>query len=136
MCENELEAFRKSAFHHGYFSYFQPGIASTGRWNAQRMNGGVATLVSRRVSHKLLGTKCFEGGQYILTWIAGTLFCNIYIRPHAHADEICDGLFQECIAHRDSKFLCVGDWNLTPDENEFLPSFTGSPGWLVPACLQ
>ena len=134
MSDSEIEAFRKCACLRGFFSYFQPGITSKGRWNEDRVNGGVATLVSRQVSHKLLGSKCFEGGQFILTWIADTLLCNVYIRPHAHAEDIFEGLFQECIAHRDSKFLCLGDWNLTPEENDFLPSLDPLGGWCLHVC--
>ena len=34
MTDKEIDAFRKSAFQHGYFLYCSPGKDSTGRWNS------------------------------------------------------------------------------------------------------
>ena len=56
------------------------------------MNGGVAILISRYIPHNMLCSKCFDEGQYIITKVADTLLCNVYIRPNVTADDLFECL--------------------------------------------
>ena len=131
MPPNEVIAFERAAYRKGFYFHTVAGVTSTGRWKETKQNGGVATLICRKLQQKVAFKHCTTDGQLLGTWIGDTLVCNTYARPCDVSDDFFQPLFDLIISHPHCRFLCVGDWNMTPQENHFFHAMQPLRGWLL-----
>ena len=130
MSQTDFDAFQNRAKLKGYITHWQPGQVSTGRWGTPWQNGGVITLVSKNIPHKIEATFCSSDGQLLVIRIASFLLHNVYLRPTADKDAFLESCF-DLLLHGSTPFLCVGDWNLEPNENPFVDAVSPMNGWLL-----
>ena len=123
MLSRELSAFSAQARQTGFALYAQPGPTGVGRWKEDRAWAGAALLVSTRLSSRACALVGGDGGQAVLAWVNGAVLGSCYVAQSDEAADFQAELPQNVAALSPStRWMLMGDWNMTPSQNGVLAS--------------
>ena len=100
----------------GYYPYSQEGLASTGRWEADRSNGRVMTCVKMEWDQKLLKKQRMGVAQQVVVEVGSWKVSNLY-SPPGKREDINKMVVEMLVMDDGSPVLMGGDWNETVEEH-------------------
>ena len=123
MLPRELSAFSAKARQIGFALYAQPGPTGVGRWKEDRAWAGAALLVSTKLRSRACALVGGDGGQAVLAWVNGAVLGSCYVAQSDEAADFQAELLQNVAALSPStRWMLMGDWNMTPSQNGVLAS--------------